>query len=264
MSRGFLGALASRLPWAAGLYRLMAALRRDHGLRIWGWTRAMSWFWRDYARLSRDAADAGHAPSLRYLDPWLADRRPITPLDPVYFFQNTWAARKIFALGGRRHVDVGSSAMAIGIIAQKVPVTMVDIRPLELAVPGLDFRRGSILALPFEDNSVESISCLCVLEHIGLGRYGDEVDASGTEKAIAELLRVLRPGGDLLASVPVDDQSRVYFNAHRAFTRTCLGRLFERFEIIDESYQYGAEVHERYDAKKGFGTGMFHLRKAAR
>lgn len=263
MRGGFLGALASSLPWAAGVYRYMAALQRDHGLRILGWARATSWFWRDYARLSREAPDAAHAPSLRYLDPYLGDRRATTPLDPVYFFQSTWAARKIFALGGRRHVDVGSSAMAIGIIAQNVPVTMVDIRPLELAVPGLDFRRGSVLALPFEDNSVESVSCLCVLEHIGLGRYGDGVDASGTEKALAELFRILGPGGHLLVSVPVDDQCRVYFNAHRAFTRPYLELLFERFEILDESYQYGAEVHERYDAKKGFGTGMFHLRKAA-
>lgn len=48
---------------------------------------------------------------------------------------------------------------------------MIDIRPLELKLDNLFFLKGSILALPFADNSIESLSSLCVVEHVGLGRF---------------------------------------------------------------------------------------------
>ncbi|HWH49459.1 MAG TPA: class I SAM-dependent methyltransferase [Burkholderiales bacterium] len=257
-------AFLRRVPVLPALRQMALALPRDCGLRLTLWIRALSWFVRDYSSLAREARDPAHSPTLRFLSPRLGDKRSITPVEPVYFFQNTWAARKIFTIGVAHHVDVGSSAMALGVIAQHVPVTMVDIRPILLEVQGLRFKEGSILALPFEDGSLDSISSLCVIEHIGLGRYGDAINAYGTESALRELARVLKPGGHLLVSAPVDEECRVYFNAHRAFTRDYLLQLFHQFTIEEERYQYGMSMHERYDPAKGFGTGMFHLRKAPR
>lgn len=261
MTANWLKAFVRRVPVLLAFRQMALALRRDFGLRFGLWIRALFWFVRDYARLAREAQDPAHSPTLRFLSPYLRDKRATTPVEPVYFFQNTWAARQIFALGVAHHVDVGSSAMALGVIAQHVPVTMVDIRPILLEVEGLSFKEGSILALPFEEGSLDSISSLCVIEHIGLGRYGDDIDAYGTESAIRELARVLKPGGHLLISVPVDDECRIYFNAHRAFTRDYLLRLFDQFTIEEERYQYGMKMYERYDPAMGFGTAMFHLRK---
>lgn len=119
--------------------------------------------------------------SLKYLYPCLNDWTNYTPVEPTYFFQDTWAARKIFQLSPTHHYDVGSSIMTIGIISQHVPTTMVDIRPIELELENLFFRKGSILALPFADDSIESLSSLCVIEHIGLGRYGDSIDSRGAK-----------------------------------------------------------------------------------
>ena len=51
-----------------------------------------------------------------------------------------------------------------------------------------------VLILPFEDESVESLSCMHVVEHIGLGRYGDILDPDGDSKAISELKRALAVG----------------------------------------------------------------------
>jgi SAM-dependent methyltransferase len=73
---------------------------------------------------------------------------------------------------------------------------------------------GNLLALPFADASIGSLSCLHVAEHVGLGRYGDPLDPLGTRKAAAELARVLAPGGDLYVALPVG-RPRVCFNAHR-------------------------------------------------
>ena len=195
------------------------------------------------------------------LEPQLNDKTIYTPIEPVYFFQDTWAAKKIFEIKPEHHYDVGSSAKTLGILSQFVPTTMVDIRPLPLDLPSLNFIEGSILDLPFDDNSLESISSLCVIEHIGLGRYGDPIDAFGSEKSILELKRVVKVGGVIIFSVPVDLVNTVYFNAHRAFTREYILSLFDGFELLEEKYQYGYELVANFVAARGFGTGLFLFRK---
>jgi SAM-dependent methyltransferase len=156
---------------------------------------------------------------------------------------------------------VGSSVKTIGILSQFTPTTMIDIRPADVTLENLSFLEGTILALPFDDGTIGSLSSICVLEHIGLGRYGDPLDPWGSEKSCAELRRVLKPGGDLLISVPVDEACRVHFNAHRTFTRDYVLRLFPDCSLVEERYIYGTRLEHRYDALQGFGTGLFHFRK---
>ena len=147
-----------------------------------------------YQLLSRE-------PLARHEDnPQLLDWTETSPYDPHYTHQDAWAAREIFKRRPRRHVDVGSRiTYAIG-VAAFVPVTFIDLRPLEIAIPGLDSKRGSVVDLPYEDEALESLSCLHVAEHVGLGRYGDHLDPDGTGKAALELERVLAPGGFHLGS----------------------------------------------------------------
>ena len=195
------------------------------------------------------------------LYPCLFDNINNTPIDPVYFLQDSWAARKIFELNPKQHYDIGSSIKTISILSQFVPVTMIDIRPVNIELPNLYFKKGSILNLPFKDASIESLSALCVIEHIGLGRYGDEICTFGSEKAIQEITRVLNKGGVFLFSVPVDSENIIYFNAHRAFTRNYIMALLNEFELIEEKYIYGLQLYDKYEARKGFGTGLYMLRK---
>jgi SAM-dependent methyltransferase len=65
-------------------------------------------------------------------------------------------------------------------------------------------RRGSLTALPYEDGAFDRATCLDVLEHLTFEEQ---------PKALAELFRVVRPGGELLVSVPnlAHLQSRVHF-----------------------------------------------------
>ncbi|PIT96840.1 hypothetical protein COT82_00980, partial [Candidatus Campbellbacteria bacterium CG10_big_fil_rev_8_21_14_0_10_35_52] len=149
------------------------------------------------------------------LYPRFFDKTTTTGLDPIYFYQDTWCARKIFENKPAHHYDVGSKVDLIGTISQFVPTTMIDIRPLEVTLPELSFVKGSTLDLPFKDGEVSSLSSICVIEHIGLGRYGDMLDQFGSEKAAKELSRVLARGGSLYISVPIDSENKVYFNAHR-------------------------------------------------
>jgi len=215
----------------------------------------------EYRRYRRMNAGGPFVLRVRDLIPYLTDRTATTPVEPIYFLQDAWFARCLAEQRPAAHVDVGSSAKSMALVAQFVPVTLVDIRPVEIELERFSFLAGSVLALPFANASVPSLSSLCVIEHIGLGRYGDPFDPRGSEKAAAELGRVLAPGGNLYVSVPVDAECRIYFNAHRAFTRDYLLALFPGLELVAERYIYGRAYAPAYAPARGFGTGLYHFRR---
>ncbi len=161
--------------------------------------------------------------------PQLHDRTSTSPYDAHYTYQDAWAARTIHALAPPEHVDVGSRITFVLGLAAFVPVTFIDLRPLTVDVPNLRARAGSLLSLPYEDQSVLSLSSLHVIEHVGLGRYGDELDPDGTRKAARELGRVLAVGGQLLIGVPVG-RPRTAFNAHRVLDPEQVVELFRPLE----------------------------------
>lgn len=196
--------------------------------------------------------------------PCLTDRITYTPFDAHYFYQAAWAARKL-ADGSAWHVDVGSSVTLMSVISAMLPTIFVDYRPLKATLPGLTNIAGNILALPFADNSVPSLSCLHVIEHIGLGRYGDSLDPKGSEKAVRELTRILAPGGRLLLSMPVG-RERVQFNAHRIF---CIETVLEMigelklidFALVDDDREFYPNVELEKARNCEYACGMFEFRK---
>lgn len=218
-------------------------------------------FLKDYKIFKKLPQNDNYKLETKDIYPRIYDKTGSHKIDPVYFLQDTWCAKKIFEEKPDRHYDIGSQAFMVGIISQFVPTIMIDIRPLPISLSGLSFIKGNIIHLPFEDNKILSLSSICVIEHIGLGRYGDPLDQFGTEKAVKELIRVLAKGGSLYISVPVDNENKIYFNAHRAFTRDYIIKIFENLNLIEEIYIYGNEIFLNYDEKKGFGTGMYHFRK---
>lgn len=214
--------------------------------------------WRRYQRLSPNPRFPVRAQDAY---PCVHDKTSTTPVGAVYFYQDAWCAGKVFATRPAHHYDIGSKAEMVGIISQFVPTTMIDIRPLTLSLPGLSFLKGDVLHLPFADRSIASLSSICVLEHIGLGRYGDALDPFGSEKTVRELARVLAPSGNLFITVPVDAENRVYFNAHRAFTRATVLELFAELDLVEERYIYGDRLEAAYVPENGFGTGLYHFRR---
>jgi SAM-dependent methyltransferase len=215
-------------------------------------------FWEAYRRY-RELAPAERKPSTRYLEPCIDDDPRETEIEPIYFYQDSWAFEKIVRQRPPWHVDVGSHHTFVSLLSKVMPVLFVDIRPLSLRLDTLRFQQGSILNLPFRDASLPSVSSLCVIEHIGLGRYGDPLDAFGSEKAIHELKRVVMAGGDLYVSFPIAGENRTYFNAHRAFREEHVLRLLEPFHTVEKRYIYGKDFLEQ--SRKGLGTGCYHFRR---
>jgi Caenorhabditis protein of unknown function, DUF268 len=216
-------------------------------------------------RYARSAA----AQRLRFIDlqPCLGDWTTVTPFDAHYFYQGAWLARRIRTAAIARHVDVGSSVLTMSVLSAHVDTTFVDYRPLTASLPGLTSIAGNILDLPFSDNSLPSVSCLHVIEHIGLGRYGDPLDPLGSEKAALELQRVVTTGGLLFLSLPIG-RERVCFNAHRVHAPATVLRMFPQmrlieFSCVDDTGRYlehqetGAAAHFEY------GCGLFLLQKCA-
>lgn len=250
------------IPLLRAIYKFLKyTIKPFFAFRPISFFRAFFWFLKDYFNYKKQNKNLSFKLSSAEIEACLADRLETTPVDPVYFYQDTWAAKKVFDLKPSRHVDVGSSVKTVGIISQFVPTTMIDIRPIELTLEGLSYLKGSILELPFDDNSLETLSSICVIEHIGLGRYGDPIDAFGSEKAINELKRVIKPQGHLIVTVPVEGQNIIHFNANRSFTRDFFLSLFDGFELVEERYQYKKGFYNEYSPEKGFGTGMFLLKK---
>jgi SAM-dependent methyltransferase len=88
---------------------------------------------------------------------------------------------------------------------------LVDEYADRLSIEGVDpnyssarVRTASLMALPYANDTFDRALCLDVLEHLTFEEQ---------PRALAELQRVLRPGGEILVSVPnlAHLQSRVHF-----------------------------------------------------
>ena len=170
--------------------------------------------------------------------PCLDEKTSETPLDKYYFYQDTWAAKKVLTIQPSRIVDVGSTALLVGIFSQIAPTKSIDVRPLPVSLSDLTCEQGTITDLPFEDNSVELLSSMCVIEHVGLGRYGDEIDNQGSLKAFKEVSRVIKTGGHILFSVPLSNRPGLLFNAHRIFSKPQVIAIMSEFALRDELFLF--------------------------
>jgi SAM-dependent methyltransferase len=170
----------------------------------------------DFARF-RELADDRFELSWSGRQPCLDEATASTGFDAHYLFHTAWAARQVARLRPARHVDISSSLYFCGLVSAFVPVDFYDYRPVELGLSGLRCERADLLALPFPDGSIASLSCMHVVEHIGLGRYGDPLGPQDDLRAMRELQRVLAPGGSLLIVTPVG-RPRIAFNAHRIYS----------------------------------------------
>lgn len=198
--------------------------------------------------------------------PCLADRVVDTPFDPHYFFQAAWLARRLHDVMPPFHVDIGSSVMMINVLSATTKTIFVDYRPLRVHLSNFLPLGGDIVQLPFRAGSITSLSCLHVLEHVGLGRYGDPINPEGSRLAATELQRVLKPGGRLFLSVPVG-RERVCFNAHRVFSPSTVRGFFQElqlktFSLVDDVGRFNEEISPEAADNLEYGCGLFEFVKA--
>ena len=136
--------------------------------------------------------------------------------DGHYFWQDLICANWIYDESPKNHLDVGSRID--GFIAHLLSfreVTMLDIRPMDKAIPNLNIAVGNAQEdLGPLKHSFESVSSLHSIEHFGLGRYGDPIDPLGHEKGLKNISDCVASGGKLYVSFPIGE-AVVEFNAQR-------------------------------------------------
>jgi SAM-dependent methyltransferase len=95
-----------------------------------------------------------------------------------------------------------------------------------VSAPTIQYRRMSATALEFPDDSFDLVTCITVVQHL---------DPSEQELAIAEMTRVLRPGGEVVVLDLIDTGDKgeiVYPRGPRAWIRSyeARGLRLERWE----------------------------------
>ena len=128
--------------------------------------------------------------------------RVVVPLDPSRYLELPAVYAALAAHPGQHVLDLASpKLLAVALAREGVNITSVDAfeeeierwRTLTRGLRRLSFERADGRALPFATGNFDHAYSVSVLEHIP----GD-----GDRAALAELARVVRPGGRVLLTLP--------------------------------------------------------------
>lgn len=207
----------------------------------------------------------------KYMWPIISERCSTAGNVDNYFWQDLWAARLIYRSGVREHFDIGSriDGFIAHLLAMDIKVSIIDIRRFPCEIENLYTIVDNATNLnQVPDESIESMSALCSLEHFGLGRYGDPIDPEACFTCFKQIQKKLKRGGKLYLSVPVG-MERVEFNAHRVFYADTILKNFYDMQLEEFScctvnkMEYDVDIH-KYDNDEHDGNyryGLFYFIK---
>jgi hypothetical protein len=203
-----------------------------------------------------------------FLHPCLNEDTSTTDFDTHYLYHVAWAISKVAKSKPGHHVDFSSSLNFCTAIASICRTTFYDFRPAKIQMNNLECKACDLSDSAFQEGPFDSVSCMHVIEHIGLGRYGDPLDVNGDLKAITNLKRSVKQGGSLYFVVPCG-RPAIHFNAHRIYSaQTIIDYFSDEFSLLEHYFIPGPidqapmlnpsiEVTLNYP----YGCGCFHFRK---
>jgi SAM-dependent methyltransferase len=134
---------------------------------------------------------------------------------PVHFQPIEWELNPITQYVGGRALNAGCGYRDITRLLQGMGASEVTNCDIATDIPGATL--CSLDTLPFDDASFDTILCNAVLEHV-----------VSVEAVMASLVRVLRPGGHLIVTIPFLQPYHEAPRDFRRFTKEGMTQLAEQ------------------------------------
>jgi len=92
----------------------------------------------------------------------------------------------------------------------------IDFRLYKVKYPDVTLVRGNICKVPYRDACFDAVIAVSTVEHIGIKEpYGDLYDPKGDQKAMKEMIRILKPDGRLLVTVPYGIRTQKWYRSYK-------------------------------------------------
>lgn len=141
-------------------------------------------------------------------------------------------------------LDVGcnESLLTLHMASLGHQVTALDLNGYEFCHPNIEVVKGDICKIDLAGKKYDYIIFLSVIEHVGLGVYGEQDFEGGDRAALLAASKFLKPGGKMILSMPYGQASQS--RTQRVYDAVGIQRLFEGFRIEMERYFKG--LGQRY------------------
>ncbi|MFH0753396.1 MAG: class I SAM-dependent methyltransferase [Candidatus Omnitrophota bacterium] len=136
-----------------------------------------------------------------------------------------------------RILDVGcsESILPMQMAGLGYAVTGLDFRQYSFSFPGLQFCQSDATKMPLEEDSFDAVTCVSMLEHVGIGHYNDPLhQESGDARVVAEIARVLRKNGLFFLTVPFGVPT--VGGVQRTYDAARLAGILGNFKVEEQKY----------------------------
>jgi 2-polyprenyl-3-methyl-5-hydroxy-6-metoxy-1,4-benzoquinol methylase len=143
-----------------------------------------------------------------------------------------------------RVADLGGASSLLGLYLTSLghEVHVLDLRPSPLQHPKLHVQQIDAFDNDLPDDHFDGISCISVIEHVGIVRYGGQERIDGDRAMLKEMQRLCKAGGLIVLSAPYgkghDPETEGPPSGYRIYDRDRLAKLIEDFEV--EALQFFA------------------------
>lgn len=169
------------------------------------------------------------------------------------------------------HLDIGSRIDGlVAHVASYRKLDVMDIRNVNIKPhKNINFIKKDLIKIQNFDKEkkYDSISSIGVIGHIGLGRYGDEIDPNGHVKAIKNICNLTIESGLIYILVPVGKKG-VEFNSHRVLDPKEIINYFKEnncelleFNLVNDFGNLETNCDINNSENLNFGGGIFIFKK---
>ena len=184
-----------------------------------------------------------------------------------FFHADLLVSKKIYESNPSSHLDIGSRVDGlVAHLASFRKLDFLDVRSVDTSPhENINSIKKNIMNLDTSnfDKKYDSISSIGVISHVGLGRYGDEIDPHVHIKAIKSITKLLDKNGTIYVMVPVG-KKRTEFNAHRVFAPEDIIEIFNNngckfieFSLVDDEGNLHIDCDLQLSKDLDFGGGIF-------